>query len=464
MSTTPDSAHRGIPVCKYGIWIIIAAGMVIVIGQAIVTEQGLYLGLLLIPALIYLSVEKPFIFPFGVYAFLLPFDQILAVTESGEGATVTKFLGIFTILILFFKGLQERKMKWPDNAALWWVLFIAYGAASFIWAFEPAHVMSRVPTAAGLLILYLVVSSFKITQHEFVILKWFILLGGCLSAVYAIYSYAVGFDYQSPTRATMALEASEDDPNNFAFSLLIPFAICIEMFLVQKRKMPKAALASVLGIILLSIILTGSRGGLLAVGIIIIVYLLGMKQRITITTIAIIAGILIVSVIPSFFLERWKEALETGGAGRTTIWHVGLEALSNFWIVGAGLNNFPGIYREFANFGPFSMGLGRGSHNIYLGILVELGIGGFFLLVWGMRKHYKAIGLRFAARGSTQVMLKAAFWGILVASFFLDTLWTKSFWLLWTMILMQKNISNMKAVDMKRVHYPLLNKERKEQL
>jgi O-antigen ligase len=432
---------------KKGILITIALFIAIVTAIAIADTKWIYLGALLAPLFIYFSIKKPFIFPFGAYVFLLPFDEILSITGSSRGTTLTKLLGILTILVLFLKGLLEKKLKWPDKAAICWVLLVIYGLLSVSWAIEPARVLSRFFTAIGLLVLYLVISSYKINKSELNTCKWFILFGGFIAAIFAIYYYETGILYGGSTRVTMAFGERATNPNNFAFALIIPIAICIDLLLNQKKKMIKVALIVALGTILFGIIVTGSRGGFLGIGMIFIVYFLSVKQKLTFGTVLIATGIALVSFIPDlyvFFTERWSTAIETGGTGRLAIWYVGLDALRQYWTIGAGLNNFPNVYNEFAHLTPFSL-LGRGSHNSYLGVFVELGIVGFSLFVWGITKHYQSIKLYFTYHDNNKVMLKAAFWAILVSSFFLDTLWIKSFWLLWMMILMRGNVFEMRV-------------------
>src|SRR4030067_3501259 len=100
---------------KDWLWITFGIIFALIIGAALADAKWLYLGVPLIPFMIILSLRKPFIFPFGAYAFLLPFDSLLSLTGSARGPTLTKFLGIFTILILLFKGAFEKKLKRPDK-------------------------------------------------------------------------------------------------------------------------------------------------------------------------------------------------------------------------------------------------------------------------------------------------------------------------------------------------------------
>jgi hypothetical protein len=73
-------------------------------------------------------------------------------------------------------------------------------------------------------------------------------------------------------------------------------------------------------------------------------------------------------------------------------------------------------------------------------MFVELGIIGIMLMIFAIVKHYRLIKFNNAPHHESQVMLKAAFWAILVSSLFLSSFWVKSFWLLWMLIVMHRNV------------------------
>ena len=417
------------------IWLAIVFLTAVIAGISITDEKWIYFGVILSPFVIYICIEKPFIFPFGLYVLLLPFDSVLAVVSSTEGATLTKFLGMLTILVLSLKGLFEKKFKKPGTTSILWSLFILYSFITFWWAIEPQKVMSRLPTAIGLFLLYLVVANIYIRRNEFETIKWCILVGGLATSILTIYAYKA-----SGIRETISFGNRSAEANYSAYSLLFSISISIGTMMKQKSRVRKLLFGVVVFFIVFAVLVTGSRGGMLGVATIIIVYILYSKQKITIGTIAIVLGIAVIPFIPDFFFERWGKAVETGGAGRLDIWYVGCIALKKYWINGAGLSNFNYAYTEFENYAPTFQGTHRASHNLYLGIFVQLGLVGMTLMILAIWKHYKAIQTRVAIYDNETVMLKASFWGILLSSFFLDPVWRKDFWLLWIVIMMRNNI------------------------
>lgn len=425
------------------IWGGIAFFFVMVIALAIGNAKPVYLGLVLVPLLLYLSVARPFIFPLGAYAFFIPFDQLLSLGEPG-GMTLTKVLGVAIIPVLFLKGSMENRLRAPEPIMFLWVVLVLYGVISALWAIQPALAVGRIPTAVGLILVYVMAAIYKVRKSELDMLTWCILCGGILAAVLTIYNFR---SLGSAARATVQIGERTALLNQLAFDLLLPVSICLEKVLSNRQLMKKALFGLFLGIVIFAIIITGSRGALAGLGVLFIVYVLSAKKKLSIVSIILVIGIVVLIATPVFFLERLEESVEKGGAGRTTIWMNGLKALDRYWLTGAGLNNFPEAYREVAYFTPYSLGLGRASHNLYLGIFVEFGIAGFLLMLWGMAKHYRSIRPRFACADSSQVMLKAALLAMLVSSIFLDTFWYKSFWMLWMMIIMYKNVLFIRRDD-----------------
>lgn len=421
------------------ILIIVVACFGIIAGFMLTNGNWLYLGILLVPLMLYWCVVKPFIFPFGLYALLIPFDSILSIVKGAEGgATLTKFLGLLTILVLFINGIYYKKLYRPRVEALCWMLFVMYGILSFLWAIESDAVLSRIPTAAGLLLLYLIISSYKIKNSEFSQLKLLILAGGFLASVFSIHSYGM---MDTAGRTTLEVGGRMADINSFAFSLLVPVSICIENIMSQPKKITKFFLCIMLCVMIFGIIITGSRGNMLGVAVIFFIYIINLKKRIAFGASIVVVSMILLLFLPEWIFERWGTTLESGGSGRFTIWHIGFEVLKKYWAFGAGLNNFPTAYGQFAYIDT-GKGWYRAAHNTYLGLLCEFGIIGFSLMIMALAKHYNALKLKYTHYRVDTIMLKSCFWAVLVSIFFSDAIWNKPFWLLFILIMMHKNVNS----------------------
>ena len=87
------------------------------------------------------------------------------------------------MMILLFKGVFEKKLRRPDNAAFWWMLFMIYVGFSLLWAIKSDNLIYSMPTIVGLFTLYLMVASYESQKSDFDILKLCILIGGFIASV-----------------------------------------------------------------------------------------------------------------------------------------------------------------------------------------------------------------------------------------------------------------------------------------
>lgn len=427
-------------VLKNKFLLFVGSVLAIIFAQFITTAKFMYLAaIFVLPAFIYISLKIPFIFPFGLYVMLIPFDEVFILTGGSRGPTLTKLLAVLTMLVLLLKGAFEHKLRKPDRLVTWWLFFILFCIGSVLWAISPSHALYRIQTAVGLIILYLIVSMYKVQNNEFESLKWFILVGGILASLFTIDNFRT---ITVADRTSLALGGHTATLNGFAFGLLLPVSLCIEKMLCQKILLLKILFGIFLACLSFCIVITGSRGAMLGVAAIFMVYYLSLRNKIALTVLLIIIGIIFLSFIPSFFIERWETAFESGGTGRITIWQIGLLSLQKYILIGAGLSNFPLAFTEFMNYVPRYQTAGRAPHNIYIGFLVELGVFGFSVMMIAIWQHFKAMTRLVFDKSFNQVMLRASLSGILVASFFLDTVWLKSFWLIFMMITMYRYIQN----------------------
>jgi hypothetical protein len=86
------------------------------------------------------------------------------------------------------------------------------------------------PTLVGLFVFYLIVSSYKIQEHEYNTLKWCILFGGILAAIVSFNLFQSGLGYGHTQRATITVQDASINPNALAISMLMPLSIASNDF------------------------------------------------------------------------------------------------------------------------------------------------------------------------------------------------------------------------------------------
>lgn len=384
----------------------------------------------LVPA-VALVILWPVEVSLGLFAFLVPFDSIATIGEAG-GPTITRAVGAGAALILLAAGFGQRRFRRPPKAALWWGLFISWGALTTLWAVNPEKALDRLPTAASLFFLYLLAVSVRMSEREVSRVVTMAIAGAVGASLLSLGSSLSGMVAGRNTLASGSLEA---DPNFLASALLLPFCLAAGEIMSETRSAPRKMLmlaaAAVIG---LGILATMSRGALLAMAVMAVVYFWqsDKKWKVLLPAIALGGSLL---MMPDTFFSRIGGAVSDRGAGRLDIWIAGLATLKHFFLFGAGINSFPDAYQLFSGEAPVFRGYARASHNIYLGTSVELGILGFLFLFLAFRSQLNA-----GRSGSVEVdrarvlPYRAACWGILAAGMFVDLIWSKQFWLSWMLL------------------------------
>lgn len=413
---------------------LLVAGGASVLGLAIALGNWLYLAPFVALAAIPVAVRWPVQTSLGIYAFLIPFDSIAVLSKGQTGPTLNRLIGVVASAILLAAGLLGWRLVRPPRAALWWFLFILWGAVTAVWALDAQTVLDRLPTAVSLLLLYLVAVSVRVSEEEFSCIGAFAVLGGVVAAAYAYYMYTQGTFYSVTGRASLITGERATNPNQLATSLLLPLGLAISRFQGARKLLERLLLLCAMITIAIGLYLTMSRGSLLALLVMSVAYLYRTGSDWKAWIPPAVLGLLVI-IMPDQLFQRILMPYEEASAGRLDIWRVGIQALREYGIVGAGLSNFPFAYDEYAH---GFLGYSRGAHNIYLGIWVELGIVGLFFMMSAIICQLLALSTwrrALSARNTPHLLaIECACYGVLVSGFFLDIVWRKSFWFPWILL------------------------------
>jgi O-antigen ligase len=386
-----------------------------------------------------LSLVWPVQAALGTFALLVPFDLVTVMGNGGEASrSLTWYAGAFAIVIVWGTGLVRGRLVRPPRAALWWTLFVAWGAASALWAIDPQATLEHLPTAVCLLLLYLATLSVRVTLQE---LRWvaaLAMLGGLVASVFACSEFYRGTFFHLTTRASLIAGDRQVDPNMFAASLLLPLALVVSEITLPGGWLRKTIMLATGAVMALAIIATMSRGAVLAAVVMLLVFLWKsrLKSHFLIWTLTAGLGALLVL---SLLLVRSQDVTSVRGSGRLDIWIASLVAVGRYGLIGAGLENFRPMFSEYAGYQPVFHGkYFMGAHNIYLQVLLELGIVGLLIMMAAITSQMRAVR-QLRARGEKSsarnvLPYEAASWAMLVVGFFLGIIWLKAFWLSWILL------------------------------
>lgn len=375
---------------------------------------------------------------FGVFVCLLPFDDVLALQSGANGVTLTSVIGLVSLFVLLGSFLALRRLRLPLSPVIAWFAFLTWEACTVFWSVDRDAAIGRLPTMLSLFVFYLVVTCCHFSEKEVSRIVRLAILGGCVAAAIALDQFRRGIFYHHlDMRASLVFGDRQTDPNVLAASLLLPLSLVVGEFLGPAKVRGKILLSFCALLIASGIFATTSRGALLAIAVMLLFYLrkVGANWRILVPSALLGGGLLLA---PQYLFQRLQQSEATAGAGRVYIWQTGMAALKDYFLTGAGMENFPIIYNKYATYALGYAGLNRVAHNIYLQIAVESGAIGFLLFASVVVAHLRCASQReVSSVGAVRFRLTAcmaAVYGMLVASFFLGMLWTKAFWIVWIMM------------------------------
>jgi O-antigen ligase len=379
------------------------------------------------------------------------FDRLPGSPASG--LTLLKAAG-FVLAIAWLTALAARRATMPllfrDHPWLAYVtvFFLTWSFASVLWAEDP--VSARFETSRlvqNAVLFFIVFSAIEKRQH----LLW--VLGAYLGGAFltAVVGLAGGSSSEqfSPYADTSRLSGGISDPNELA-AILVP-AVAIAAFLIPTTRAPlmRWLLLSLVLVISLALFFTQSRGGLLALAVVMVFtpFLAGpVRLRALLVIIAVVAlGIgYFALVAPPQAIQHVTKFSVGSGTGREDLWRVSIQMFNDHPLGGVGTGNFQVIEPKYALHDinltrpDLVVDTPKVAHNTYLHILTELGLIGiaaFGAMLIGSLLIAKRAIRSFAERGELRLEIVArgvliGTLGMLAAFVFITAQYEKQLWLL----------------------------------
>lgn len=228
------------------------------------------------------------------------------------------------------------------------------------------------------------------------------------------------------------------DPNAMAVDSLV--ALSFALFLLKKIKMRFLNFLKFLLVVVpaYALVMSFSRGGMLALVVMAIVFLKRRYKLIKIIPCCAF-GLLVIYIfyqfiIPNDFRETlnmrfsFEEAKETGGANRVGIWTAYLERWIYYFITGTGFGNCSSVLHQHS-YG-VNVSLDYVTHNQYLLYFVEQGLLGLFFYA-----NYIIKGIKEIKKTSKEMLfLVLPFIGYVTATFFVNLSGGRTVWIIFAFI------------------------------
>jgi len=401
-------------------------------------------------ALLVLVLREPLLIGLPLFAATVPFGGALGVgsTSFGSASSLAGMLLAAGLALRYAGG--GRLVRRPSASIPIWGLFVTLAAASVLWSLNRGETVVGVLVLGSLAVVYMLVAGCRVDREVVRRTENGVLAGGIAVVCYGLYQlvFLGGFPEKGAEPGAPLDGRFGDDllgANLEAVALLLPLVVALERTVHQPRRRSRIVHGIAAAVVLAGILMTGSRTGSLAVVVTVAVLILLTPRRsrrplLVMAGLGLGAGLLVWTVHLAGIAER-TFASATSSSGRLDIWGVGLAACPTYCGSGSGWGTFPDVYAATQAKVPGAHVLvgDQGSyqaHNLWLLVVVELGVLGALLLAAGLAVSvHEALRLPEDLRGPPT----AALAGLLVAVMFLSSMEFKFFWMVLIMIALYRN-------------------------
>lgn len=349
--------------------------------------------------------------------------------------------GFLFVVVFFIGNISHGKMtiNIRNKYLLFFILFAIIHTficcvLYFIGVYDYFSLGELIKNPVFILIAYCVCLHFSSNENvSYTFMKWYIF--STIITIFFFNNYI--YDGSQSTGYVARMCGSFDNPNAFATCLLV--GIFFNIYLVFKNIIDKKRIRVILYtctflILILAIVLSGSRGAMLGLLIGIVVFIFSNTTSRKIRRSFVLFGLLAGGVLFYFFrseiiqyLSRFSNTtLNSSFASneRWVIWRSFLENIDKYFLLGTDRATMLSLNTQTSHSTP---------HNIYLAILVRYGFVGFVLFLLGLRKLF--MGKKTMNKNTPYIfkiqygLLRSLFIATVIGGFFIDALNIRFYWL-----------------------------------
>ncbi len=308
-----------------------------------------------------------------LFVFSLPWERFLVLPGVAIISRVTG--GLAVGLALLAVVVSGRFRRW-HNLHVFGLLFWLWAGACFLVYHSGDRLPAKYWTYGQLLLVLWMVWELAATEAR---------QRGLLTA-YVVGGYVAALDtlliYRQQAGAMRRFAAGGADPNDMAMVLALALPMAWYLGLTSRNTLVRWLGRGFLPLGVLAIGLSGSRGGMVAATVALLIVPLSMTKltpgrMISAMVMLMAGGMLAVAYVPETTIERLAtigtevEGGRIGGRGK--LWRAGLQAYAEHPIAGFGTGHFKSAITPIL--GPAA----QVAHNSFISVLVEQGIVGFTL-------------------------------------------------------------------------------------
>jgi probable O-glycosylation ligase (exosortase A-associated) len=324
-----------------------------------------------------------------------------ALTLAGAGFVIYLWvihsfkapLGAAAIVLgLVGVGLQREKLRVPAPA-LWLGAFLLWAGVGYFTAQLPDITAQKIWEYLKIWLIFLLALNLAHTRSQ---LRWMMIAWLGIFALYPVRGILFNFVAGIQIQGRYAWNVIFANPNDFATLTLPVLAMSVAMLQAEKQRWVKyCALAGVI-VLPLAIVITQSRGGILALLTFSALVLVQYRRRVGTIVLVLIVLAGVVQFAPPELSDRLTglkevtseetigEADPYGSAKqRYDIWRVARAIIKDHPVFGIGIGSYPEVHLRYARTGKFPgyVVQKRDTHSTYLHAAAETGLPGLGLFL-----------------------------------------------------------------------------------
>jgi O-antigen ligase len=225
------------------------------------------------------------------------------------------------------------------------------------------------------------------SRYKLYLLIALLIISASLTSLYGVYQYVGG---SATTEAWVDTTMFEDiqsrvgstfsNPNILGEYLIMMIPLALSLLWYRKKLVYKGIFVAIIGLLGLCIVLTFSRGAWLGLMVALVGFSVIKDKRLFV--LCIIALFIAPFVLPPSVMHRFTSIgnlADTSSSYRMSILLGSLRMAQDFWITGIGLGSlaFKAIYPKYSLAAAYALH----SHNVYIQVILEMGIAGAFMFM-----------------------------------------------------------------------------------
>ena len=380
------------------------------------------------------------VFTFVSFLEVLPGFGSISAAKLAGGVLVIAWIAVSATS----PGARRQFAAVHPSAVVLGIVFLAWVGLGMLWAESPGQIVGALTRYVPNMLLFPVVFAAVRQGRDVRMILLAFVAGSLVSTAYGTFIAPGDLDAAAEGR----ISGAATDPNYLATWLVAGMAVCTGALLTRAYTAAlRMACAATLLVLLVALVATASRTGIVAVtgAAIGAVVVAGQGRRFVALAVAVVVlgfgAAYIAYAAPANVRARLQEV--SGGSGRTDIWKVGVRMARANSLHGVGAGNFrissahyllaPGPIKR----GDLIIDTPKVAHNVYLEYWAELGVIGLglFLALVGFAVRCGIRAARAFQRAGDLPMellsrsVVVAIFGMFTGAFFVSIEYEKPIWL-----------------------------------